>query len=699
MRTTACIALFGLLAGLLTGCSMPRMNLTRSEPPKVAPEERVSYGFPWSKKKTPAVASSGDASNQELPKDLQEQLAKSRASTLDRKGNLTEILQRAAGAESRGDLDSARAAYLEVVSAQPNHAEAHHRLGVIADMNQDSMTADEHYAKAYAANPKNADLLSDMGYSYYLRGRMDLAESRLKEALDANQHHRSAQTNLGLVYGKQGKYDQSLAMFRLSGTESEAQKNIAALFPNGRPTSNVALASATDLSTVPLPVTQDPAPGVAPPFPEDKDSRNGLGTKTPASPLTPGAGMPEMSRNTALAITGTPSNPWGVAGNAAAYSPGASNIGAPAGPAGVQPQSSVVSTPQAGSPVSLDALNLNPGIANSPAAPRADGTELPVMAAKTADPSDFWQGGLPAGTATGATSSQGMSQPPTNSSLAALQWPGMNSAPNSPAQSASWGQPSPTTDPARSAAQMALMSGPGALFPAYGQSPSGAIPSTTAPPARSWGQSSSPPSAQNWGNELGNNAGMNQSVNPANYSAEWPTQPIEQLSNSQIAPNSPWGAVEAPRTWADTWPATSPSASAGANQGQNGNGPSAWPASSQQKAELSPPAGTTGAALYAPRESTPQPWGNVAAQQALPTVTPGPASLPAWGANQSSAAPQTGGMANPGYEQSLPGSRQVPGWANEPARTNGAQPAQAQPLPAASNPTTVPNWPYAPARS
>jgi len=251
------------------GCASQRLQLSKSDPPKNAPkpEERVKYGFPWSKPKPePQVAST------ELPPELAEQLAKSRV-TSPKTGVPKEALQRAADAEARGDLDSARAAYLQVVESDPKNVEAHHRLGVIADMRQDPQTADQHYAQAYALNRRDADLLCDMGYSLLLRGRFADSERRLKEALDINAYHRAALSNLGLVYGKMGRYDEALAMFRQAGTESEAQRNIATLFPNGKPGSRPNATAIADARTTPFPATAAPTAGIAPAMPTDIDQR------------------------------------------------------------------------------------------------------------------------------------------------------------------------------------------------------------------------------------------------------------------------------------------------------------------------------------------------------------------------------------------------------------------------------------------
>lgn len=271
MRDIPGVPLLALTALLFLGCSTQRMQLAKSEPPQNAPkpDERVRYGFPWSKPKSPPTTS------RQMPPELAEQLAKSKV-TPAKSNSTAETLQRAGEAEARGDLDSARAAYLQVVEAEPSNVEAHHRLGVIADMRQDPQTADMHYAKAYAANRRDPDLLCDMGYSLLLRNRFEDSERRLKEALEVNPYHRATLSNLGLLYGKQGKYDEALAMFRQAGTESEAQKNIAQLFPNGWPGSKATTVAVADQRPDPplslRPQTSTAAPS-APPMPNDIDQR------------------------------------------------------------------------------------------------------------------------------------------------------------------------------------------------------------------------------------------------------------------------------------------------------------------------------------------------------------------------------------------------------------------------------------------
>ena len=139
-------------------------------------------------------------------------------------------------AEARqNNLEAAKAHYRRVLELQPDHSEAHHRLAIIADKQQDFGAAEHHYLSALRSNSGNADLLSDLGYSYFLQRRHRESQSALEQALRINPSHSRALNNLGLLYGTNGNYDGALAVFRRVGSEADAQNKIAKLFPQGPP--------------------------------------------------------------------------------------------------------------------------------------------------------------------------------------------------------------------------------------------------------------------------------------------------------------------------------------------------------------------------------------------------------------------------------------------------------------------------------
>jgi hypothetical protein len=179
-------------------------------------------------------------------------------------------------AASQGRLDEAAGYYRRVLSNRPNDPTAHHRLAVIADQQRDYRAAEGHYLTALRVSPDNADVLSDLGYSYLLQKRFPDSERTLSRALQMRPNHERALNNLGLLYGRQGDRERALAIFRQAGSESTAQRKMATLFPQGnntptdfprasQPGSTTSLASgqgnSTDFSARPLPT--EPTPGLS----------------------------------------------------------------------------------------------------------------------------------------------------------------------------------------------------------------------------------------------------------------------------------------------------------------------------------------------------------------------------------------------------------------------------------------------------
>lgn len=159
---------------------------------------------------------------------------------------VVEQLNRGHAEARRGNFEKAKESYRRVVQMQPGHALAHHRLAIIADKQQDFGTAEHHYLLALRNNSNDADLLSDMGYSYFLQGRYRESENALQQALRRQPENSRALNNLGLLYGSAGDYESALAMFRQAGSEVEAQAKIARLLPDGRPhTEALSAAAAT----------------------------------------------------------------------------------------------------------------------------------------------------------------------------------------------------------------------------------------------------------------------------------------------------------------------------------------------------------------------------------------------------------------------------------------------------------------------
>lgn len=104
------------------------------------------------------------------------------------------------------------------------------RLAVLYDRQGDFQKAQEEYRKAVKESPRDVDLLNDMGYGYYTRGRWAESEKYLRQALLIKPDHAHAIINLGLCVGEQGRYLEALELFNKTLTPAQAQCNLGFIF-------------------------------------------------------------------------------------------------------------------------------------------------------------------------------------------------------------------------------------------------------------------------------------------------------------------------------------------------------------------------------------------------------------------------------------------------------------------------------------
>lgn len=128
--------------------------------------------------------------------------------------------------EKRGQLDQAVKLYERELKTNSKKAFIHHRLAVIAAREGHWDKSREHFAESCRIEPRNAGVLSDLGYSLYLQHQLPEAEQCLLEAVEIDPQNKSAQNNLGIVLGVLGKYEQSLAAFRRAVPDAEAHANL-----------------------------------------------------------------------------------------------------------------------------------------------------------------------------------------------------------------------------------------------------------------------------------------------------------------------------------------------------------------------------------------------------------------------------------------------------------------------------------------
>lgn len=132
--------------------------------------------------------------------------------------------------ERQGQFVQARQNYEQIAARDPRNVEARHRLAVIHSRLGNLEEADLWFQEALDLDPMNAEIWCDLGYALYLHNDAQAAEEALRQALECNPSHQRAMNNLAMVLGQQGRFDESLAMFRRCGTDAEAHANLAYLY-------------------------------------------------------------------------------------------------------------------------------------------------------------------------------------------------------------------------------------------------------------------------------------------------------------------------------------------------------------------------------------------------------------------------------------------------------------------------------------
>lgn len=141
--------------------------------------------------------------------------------------NFTQEMSFARLSERNGDNVKAKKLYRHILSEQPENRIALHRMGVISGKEGQYDTAIQYLTHASTVGEPSAEVLSDLGYVYYLKHDQELAKTTLERALTEDPDYEAARTNLAIVYAEMGEYDIALRHFREVSGEAEALSNLA----------------------------------------------------------------------------------------------------------------------------------------------------------------------------------------------------------------------------------------------------------------------------------------------------------------------------------------------------------------------------------------------------------------------------------------------------------------------------------------
>lgn len=129
--------------------------------------------------------------------------------------------------ERRDDSVRAKQLYTDILANDPENAIAHHRLGVIYAKEGLVSEALASLSEAARLDEDSSEILTDIGYVYYLNGNFKKAEASLRKSLAITPTDERTTNNLALVCGRDGKYAESFRLFRRVNTQAEAYANVS----------------------------------------------------------------------------------------------------------------------------------------------------------------------------------------------------------------------------------------------------------------------------------------------------------------------------------------------------------------------------------------------------------------------------------------------------------------------------------------
>lgn len=148
---------------------------------------------------------------------------------------VSENLERAEQALAEQRLTTARRHLDAIIGQQPAHPRAHHLLAVVSDLEGRFGDAEHHYQTALQSDRNNAQIVGDLGYSYLMQERLDLAEQYLVQARTLDPSQVNAARNLALLYSRRGDFSGAQRTLAEVLPSADVQQTLARLFPGGPP--------------------------------------------------------------------------------------------------------------------------------------------------------------------------------------------------------------------------------------------------------------------------------------------------------------------------------------------------------------------------------------------------------------------------------------------------------------------------------
>ena len=189
-----------MLLLVLPGCQMWKPFGLAKNSEDVVEKKDSRFSLPkFSRKNDPDTSNSEKSSEESATANARQ------VKELLKQGENALRIAAASDPASEQQLNEAKRMYREVLEIEHGNASAHHGLAMVADLTENWGDAEYHYKQALKNRPGDANLLSDLGYSYVLQSRYAEAAGYLNQAIEVDPDHDGAHINLALLDIRQGK--------------------------------------------------------------------------------------------------------------------------------------------------------------------------------------------------------------------------------------------------------------------------------------------------------------------------------------------------------------------------------------------------------------------------------------------------------------------------------------------------------------
>jgi Tfp pilus assembly protein PilF len=176
------------------------------------------------------IAAAENANSASRPRSRRSNSKTSKQASGAASDDIAQALAAGRAQEHAGQLDKARKTYESALAVHPDGGPLLHRSGIVADGQKRHADAEKFFLAALERSPHNSVVLGDLGYCYFLQGKLDDAQRTLAQAVALDPTNSRHRNNLGLVLGHQQDYDAAFEQFSAAGSEADAYYNMAFVF-------------------------------------------------------------------------------------------------------------------------------------------------------------------------------------------------------------------------------------------------------------------------------------------------------------------------------------------------------------------------------------------------------------------------------------------------------------------------------------